>query len=71
MYNIYSGKKYIASFSFLKDARKFVSKVLVVDFERRGFSLTAVSFPRNLQREPQKFIFGCVGSYIVISISKS
>ncbi len=71
MYNIFFGKNLVASFSLLSDARKFVSKVLVVDFQRRGFSLVAVTFPRNLQKEPQKFTFGFEGTYIVISISKS
>lgn len=71
MYNVFFGKNLVASFSLLSEARKYVSNVVVVDYKRRGFDLIAVTFPRNLQKEPQRFTFGTVGTYIVISISKS
>lgn len=70
MYNVYCGKKLIASFIMLKDARKFISKVLHVDFNRRGFDFVAVTFPRNLSVTPQAYTFGRDGTYVVISISK-
>lgn len=71
MFNVYNGTKLVASFSFLRDARQFISKVFCVDFKRQGFDLISVTFPRNLQKEPQRFTFGTVGIYRVISISKS
>ncbi len=66
MYKIYSGKKLIASFVRLKDARSFVIHVLVHDFSRKGFDLIAVNFPRH--GEPHKYTFGKLGVYIVVSI---
>lgn len=66
MYNVYIGKKFIASFARLKDARSYVSHVLVCDFSRKGFDLVAVNFPRR--RDPQNYTFGCSGSYVVVSI---
>lgn len=66
MYNVYNGKKFIASFARLKDARSYVTNVLVCDFSRKGFELVAVNFPRR--RYPQKYTFGRSGSYVVVTI---
>ena len=66
MYNIYIGKKFIASFARLKDARSYVSQILVRDFSRKGYDLIAVNFPRR--RDPQNYTFGCSGSYIDVTI---
>lgn len=66
MYNIFLGKKFVASFVRLKDARAYVNHVLVSDFSRKGFDLISVNFPRR--REPQNYTFGKFGEYAVISI---
>lgn len=66
MYNVYIGKKFVASFERLKDARSYVTNVLVSDFSRKGYDLIAVDFPRR--RDPQHYTFGLSGSYIVVTI---
>lgn len=68
MYNIFIGKKLIASFVLLRDARSYVDRVLVAQFSRKGYNLIAIKFPRH--GEPQEYTFGCVGSYEVIFIVK-
>ena len=68
MYNLYSGKKLVASFVRLKDAHAYVKHVLFSDFQRKSFYLIAVDFPRH--GEPQKYTFGRLGNYVVISIIK-
>lgn len=68
MYNIYLGKKLVASFVRLKDARSHVNHVLVSEYSRKGFDLIALNFPRN--GEPHKYTFGKLGVYHVVSISK-
>ena len=70
MYNVYNGTKLIASFTLLKESLKYVSKVVGVDLKRQGYDLVSVTFPRCRRREPQKFIFGRSGSYVVIFIAK-
>lgn len=47
MYNIYLGKKFVASFVRLKDARSYVNHVLVSEYSRKVFDLIALNFPRN------------------------
>lgn len=69
MYNIYLGKKLLASFVRLKDARSYVNHVLVSDFSRKGFDLVALNFPRH--GEPHNYTFGKLGIYHVVFISKS
>ena len=68
MYNIFIGKKLIACFTLLKDARAYINHVMVSQLSRRGFDLVAINFPRH--GEPQKYTFGKFGIYIVVSISK-
>lgn len=68
MYNLYVGKKIVASFVRLKDARAFVTRFLVSDFSRKGFDLIAVNFPRR--NDPQNYTFGKMGRYVVVSIYK-
>ena len=69
MYNIFIGKKLIASFTLLRDARAYINHVIVSQFSRKGYDLIAINFPRN--GEPHCYTFGKYGVYVVISISKS
>lgn len=66
MYNVYIGKKFISSFARLKDARSYVTRVIVNDFSRKGYDLVAVNFPRR--RDPYKYTFGKKGVYSVVTI---
>lgn len=66
MYNVYCEKKLIATFVRLKDARAYVTRVLVSEFSRKGYDLIAVNFPRRC--DPQNYTFGKNGRYSVVSI---
>lgn len=66
MFNVYNGKKFIATFERLKDARAYVTSVLFSDYSRKGYDLVAVNFPRH--GEPYKYSFGKKGVYCVIFI---
>ena len=66
MYNVYNGKKFVASFERLRDARSYVTNVLISDYSRKGYDLIAVKFPRR--RDPQHYTFGRFGSYVVVTI---
>lgn len=69
MYNIFIDKKFIASFTLLRDARAYIYHVMVSQLSRKGYDLFAVNFPRN--GELHKYFFSNVGNYIVVFISKS
>lgn len=45
MFNVYKGKKFIATFERLKDARAYVTSVLFNEYSRSGYELVAVNFP--------------------------
>ena len=66
MFNVYKGKKFIATFARLKDARAYVTSVLFNEFSRIGYKLVAVNFPRR--GEPYKYTFGKKGVYDVVTI---
>lgn len=69
MFNIFIGKKIIASFVLLRDARAYINHFIVGQFSRKGYDLIAINFPRR--GEPHTYTFGRFGVYIVVSISKS
>lgn len=66
MFNVYKDKKFIASFERLKDARSYVSSVLLSEYSRRGFELVCVNFPRR--GEPYIYTFGKKGIYEVVTV---
>lgn len=66
MFNVYKGKKFIATFERLKDARSYVTSVLFNEYSRSGYDLVAVNFPRR--GEPYKYTFGKKGVYDVVTI---
>lgn len=66
MFKLYNGKKFIATFERLKDARSYVTSVLFCDYSRKGYDLVAVNFPRH--GEPYKYTFGKKGVYVVVFI---
>lgn len=68
MFNLYNGKKFIATFERLKDARAYVTSVLFGEFSRKGFDLVAVNFPRH--GDPYKYTFGKKGVYVVVYKNK-
>lgn len=66
MFNVYNGKKFIATFERLKDARSYVTSALFSDYLRKGYVLVVVNFPRH--GEPYKYTFGKEVVYCVIFI---
>lgn len=66
MFNVFKGKKFIATFERLKDARAYVTSVLFKEYSRDGYELIAVNFPRR--GEPYKYTFGKKGVYDVVII---